>query len=118
MAALGIAVAGAAVGCLGYSSASTAPVATEVTGLGAGAFASSIGPLVLGSAPPDYAARVQSLAALAQVLPVLLTNALLGYPSDVAGARCVVLFCAATTVAVAVVALGSMELRHVTDTGR
>jgi hypothetical protein len=72
---------------VGYAPGWAAPASTVVIGLGAGGFASSIGPLVLGSAPREYAARVQALAALAQVLPVLVTNAVLGYLADLAGAR-------------------------------
>jgi MFS family permease len=113
VAILGIAVAGLAAGVLAYASSAVAPTATVVIGIGAGAFASSLGPLVLGSAPPEYAARVQAVAALAQVLPVLVTSALLGYLADVEGARTVVLICAGATVLVAVLALGSKELRGV-----
>jgi hypothetical protein len=117
VALLGIALAGAAVGGVGYAPGWAAPASTVVIGLGAGGFASSIGPLVLGSAPREYAARVQALAALAQVLPVLVTNAVLGYLADLAGARPVMLWCAAATIVVALVATGSRELRGARVTG-
>lgn len=112
VALLGIGVAGVAVAALSVAPVGIAPVTTVAVGLGAGGFASSIGPLVLGSAPPQYAARVQAVAALAQVLPVLLTNGVLGYLADVVGARAVIASCGAGTIAVALVALTSTAIRN------
>ncbi|WP_380169656.1 MFS transporter [Jannaschia sp. R86511] len=117
VAVLGIGLAGAAVSALSVAPVLAAPAATVVIGVGAGGFASSVGPLVLGSAPPEYAARVQALAALTQVLPVLVTNGALGYTADVVGARWVIGFCGLATAAVALVALKSTALRTAGDGG-
>lgn len=116
VALLGVGLAGVAVGALSVTPVGIAPVTTVAIGLGAGCFASSIGPLVLGSAPPQYAARVQAVAALAQVLPVLLTNGALGYLADVVGARSVIATCGVATTAVAVIALRSTAIRNAGET--
>ncbi|GAA1402440.1 MFS transporter [Oerskovia paurometabola] len=49
-----------------------------VFGFGNGTFVARVAPLVLGSAPRTHLARVQALVGLAQLVPVMVTNAVLG----------------------------------------
>lgn len=53
-------------------------VGAVVFGFGNGAFVARLAPLVLGSAPRTHLARVQALVGLVQVVPVMVTNTLLG----------------------------------------
>lgn len=81
-AAVGLAVSASGVLALAVVPPLGGPVLAVVgalaLGVGNGAFAARLAPAVLGSAPRTHLARVQALAGLAQLLPVLLTTATLG----------------------------------------
>lgn len=81
--AAGLALGGALAGPTGAPSGTTTPVVVAAAsglllGLGNGAFAARLAPVVLGSAPRTYLARVQAVVGLAQVLPVLVVTPALG----------------------------------------
>jgi hypothetical protein len=52
---------------------------SAIAGLGTGLFSTRIGPLVLRSAPEEFTSRMQAINVLAQALPLLATNNLLGW---------------------------------------
>ncbi|WP_329459612.1 MFS transporter [Streptomyces sp. NBC_01497] len=113
--ALGLLIAGLGVGLLALTGSLVVCVAgSTVAGLGTGLFSTHIGPLVLRSAPEAYMSRVQSINILVQTLPLVVSNNLLGFWSDFAGARQTTLICAVVTVAAGIHGCLSPTLRSVT----
>ncbi|WP_430786617.1 MFS transporter [Actinoplanes sp. G11-F43] len=91
----GLALAGGAV--LGLAAAPALVIAVPVAvlvGAGSGLFAAHIGPLILGGTPETHLARVQSVVVLAQSVPLLVTNNVLGALADRLGAGPVLCACA------------------------
>lgn len=85
--ALGACAAGVLL--LAGAAATAAPAAATVAvagalvlGVGQGVFVAKLAPLVLGTAPRTHLARVQALVGLAQIVPVMVTNTLLGALAD------------------------------------
>ena len=71
-----------------------AVAAALLVGVGTGLFTAHVGPLLLDRSPPGHLARVQAVLGVAQSLPLLLGNPLLGVLSDLAGAGTVLAACA------------------------
>lgn len=80
-------------------------------GFGTGLFSTHIGPLLLGRTPPTHLGRVQAVVALAQSVPLLLSNFALGSLAQFAGAKVSLGVCAAALTGSAALALGSKQLR-------
>lgn len=80
-------------------------------GFGTGLFSTHIGPLLLGGTPPTHLGRVQAVVALAQSVPLLLSNFALGLLAQFAGAKVSLSVCAAALIGIATLALGSGQLR-------
>lgn len=113
--ALGLLIAGLGVGVLALTGSLAVGVAgSAVAGLGIGLFSTHIGPLVLRSTPEAYMSRVQSINILVQTLPLVVSNNLLGFWSDFAGARQTTLICAVITVAAGIYGCINPTLRSVT----
>jgi hypothetical protein len=81
------------------------------TGVGSGLFAAHVAPLILGHAAGTHLARVQSVVVLAQSLPLLATNNVIGGLVDAIGAPATLGCCAAALAVAASVALRSTALR-------
>ena len=113
-----VAVAGlllAAGGLLGLASSAVVPAAVAagaLIGLGTGLFTTHLGPLLLGSAPVSHLARVQAVVLLAQSLPLIATNNLLGGLADVLAPGLLVGGCGIGLAAAAFAALRSTALRQ------
>jgi MFS family permease len=80
---LGVSSAGAFVVAIGsplggLPAATVTVLGALVLGFGNGTFVARIAPLVLGTAPRTHLARVQALAGLAQAVPVMASNLVLG----------------------------------------
>ena len=101
---LGLAVAG---------SPGWAVVGAALVGTGNGLFAIHVGPLLLQQAPATHLARIQSVVLLAQSLPLLATNNLLGAAVGATGTAPVLVTCAAVADATGAVGLVSPTLRAV-----
>lgn len=86
-------------------------VAGALVGMGTGLFSTHIGPLVLGKTPPSHLARVQAVVALAQSLPLLVTNFALGSLAQVTTASTALVLSALALVVIVGVALTSPQLR-------
>lgn len=84
------------------------------TGAGNGLFAAHVAPLVLGHTTTTHLARVQSVVVLAQSLPLLATNNVIGGLVDSMGAPATLACCAAVLAVAASVALRSAALRDAT----
>jgi Major Facilitator Superfamily len=111
-AAAGLVVAAAGVLGLAVSaSPAWAAVGAVAAGAGNGLFATHVGPLLLQHAPATHLARVQSVVLLAQSLPLLATNNLLGAAADATGAPGVLAGCALVAAAAGVAGLCSPTLR-------
>ncbi|WP_461170882.1 MFS transporter [Arthrobacter sp. Z1-15] len=82
-----------------------------VAGLGTGIFSAKAAPLLLLAVPESYLGRVQSVALLAQMVPLLAANNLLGWLSDVIGPAPVIAGCGAATALIAACFLGRPALR-------
>lgn len=89
-----------------------------LVGLGTGLFSTHIGPLVLGRTPTTHLARIQAVVALAQSLPLLVTNFVLGSLAQAAGARTSLLVCAGALLAIVAMAMTSPQLRAAQRSGR
>ncbi|MBO3083013.1 MFS transporter [Cellulomonas fengjieae] len=63
---------------VGPDGVAVAIVGALVFGFGNGTFVARLAPLVLGSAPRTHLARVQALVGLVQLVPVMVTNTILG----------------------------------------
>jgi MFS family permease len=110
----------AATGVIGLTVATSpcwAIVAGAVVGVGNGLFTTHIAPLILGNSPPTHLARVQAVVVLAQSLPLLVTNNLLGSLSDSFGATSVLGGCAAVLAMSGLAAVSSPTLRRATLAG-
>jgi MFS family permease len=88
-----------------------AAVGALVTGVGSGVFATHVGPLFLARAPRTHLARTQSVLVLAQSLPLLATQSLLGAAAARAGVPTLLLICALALVLASSVGLRSRALR-------
>lgn len=118
----GVAVAGgpllAAVGMAGLALAPSVGVATAcmaVQGIGVGLFTSHLAPIFVASTPPAYLTRLQSILALVQTAPLLVSTNLLGLVAA-AGAHFAVLVCAAGTGLAGVALLRTRQI-HVRRSG-
>jgi MFS family permease len=113
-----VAVAGlllAAGGLLGLASSAVVPAAVAagaLIGLGTGLFTTHLGPLLLGSAPVSHLARVQAVVLLAQSLPLIATNNMLGGLADVLAPGLLVGGCGIGLATAALAALRSTALRQ------
>ncbi|HWS31692.1 MAG TPA: MFS transporter [Actinoplanes sp.] len=108
VAAGGLAVAAA--GVLGLALVETVAAAigaAAVVGIGSGVFSTHVGPLILGGTPSTHLARVQSVLVLAQSLPLLLSNNVLGSVADLLDAGAALVVCAVALLLTAVWALRS-----------
>lgn len=85
--------------------------AAATIGVGTGAFATHLGPLVLGNTPESHLSRVQAVVMLAQSLPLLVTNLALGAMAEALGADLALALCAAAQLATAATACLSTTLR-------
>lgn len=86
--------------------------AGALVGLGMGLFSTHIGPLLLGSTPATHLGRVQAVVAMAQSLPLLISNFLLGALAQVTNAQLALALCAIALVLTAGYAMGSSQLRN------
>lgn len=82
-----------------------------VAGLGTGVFSGKVAPLMLTLVPQSHLGRVQSAAVLAQMIPLLLANNLLGWISDAAGPVPTIACCGAATAGIAAFCLSRSSLR-------
>jgi MFS family permease len=82
-----------------------AVAAALAVGAGTGLFTAHVGPVLLERSPPGHVARVQAVLGVAQSLPLMVGNPLLGVLSDLGGAGTVLVGCAAALAAAASTAL-------------
>jgi hypothetical protein len=80
-------------------------------GAGNGLFAAHVAPLLLHQAPATHLARIQSVVLLAQSLPLLATNNLLGAAAGAAGTPLALAACAAAAAVAGITGLCSPALR-------
>ncbi|MFC0526238.1 MFS transporter [Phytohabitans kaempferiae] len=112
-AALGLVVAAAGVlGLAVFEPPAYAAAAALAAGAGNGLFATHLAPLLLQHTPETHLARVQSVVLLAQSLPLLVTNNLLGAAVDAVGTPPVLATCAAITAVTGAAGLASPTLRR------
>jgi MFS family permease len=117
-AVIGLLIAAAGMLMLAVSASSGWAVAIGVgMGAGNGLFSAHVAPLVLGRTATTHLARVQSVVGLAQSLPLLATNNLIGGLVDVVGAPAALGCCALALGIGAVAALRSAALRDATLPG-
>jgi MFS family permease len=111
-AVIGLLVASAGMLALAVSGSPGWAVAIGLgTGAGNGLFVAHVAPLVLGHTATTHLARVQSVVVLAQSLPLLATNNVIGGLVDAMGAPATLACCAAVLAVTASVALRSAALR-------
>lgn len=109
---------GLALAAVGVFALAVAPnLATTITagvvvGLGTGLFSTHIGPLILGRTPDTHIGRVQSVVAMAQIVPLLVTNFSFGALAQFAGAKTTLVLGSVSLFAVAAIALRSKQLRQ------
>ncbi|MBQ1076786.1 MFS transporter [Micromonospora sp. C31] len=114
-AAGGLALAAAAVLAMAAMHTPVAAVAVAaLVGIGSGVFTTHVGPLILGGTPSTHLARVQSVLVLAQSLPLLLTNNVLGSLNDLFNVNVVLAVCSVFLLLAAVLGLRSPVLRTAT----
>lgn len=104
----------AAIGILGLAELHDLPwmlTSGALIGAGTGLFSTHVGPLVLGRTPETHIGRVQAVVAMAQIVPLLLTNFALGSFAQWAGAKSALVLCSAALAVVAATALSSKQLR-------
>lgn len=112
VAGVGLLWSGLAVGGLAVCDSSwLAMVAALLIGIGAGFFTTHIAPLVLGGTPQSHLSRVQAVLILAQSVPLLFTNNVLGWATTSQGATVALAVSAAVLVLSALAALGVPALR-------
>jgi MFS family permease len=117
-AVIGLLVASAGMLALAVSASPGWAVVTGVgIGAGNGLFSAHVAPLVLGRTATTHLARVQSVVVLAQSLPLLATNNLIGGLVDAVGAPAALGCCAVALAIGASVALRSTTLREATLLG-
>lgn len=87
-------------------------VAGAFVGLGIGLFSTHVGPLLLGSTPATHLGRVQAVVAMAQSLPLLISNFMLGALAQFTNAQVALTLCAIALMGTACYAMGSPRLRH------
>ncbi|GAA1566646.1 hypothetical protein GCM10009789_20210 [Kribbella sancticallisti] len=110
-AALGCLLAAAGIAGLALSpSAHPAAIAAFVQGIGVGIFTSHLAPLFIASTPRSHLTRLQSLLALAQTLPLIASNNLLGGIAA-SSPQYAVLACAAGTALAAACLFSSRGVR-------
>lgn len=112
-AGLGLAGVGAVTVGAGRGSVIPAVLGCVDIGLGTGFFATHMAPLVLGSAPAAFVARVQAIAALAQSLPLVVANVAVGAAAQATSAALVLVAVGGLLIAVSGVACFSGVLRSV-----
>jgi hypothetical protein len=89
-----------------------------VVGLGTGLFTTHLAPLILGGPASSHLSRVQAVLLIAQSVPLLLTNNLLGWLAGAAGPAAAIGLCAAVTVLSSTGALCVPALRAVVRPAR
>ena len=82
-----------------------------LVGLGVGLFSTHIGPLLLGGTPLTHLGRIQAVVAMAQSLPLLVSNFLLGSLAQFTSARVALVICSVMLVLTAILAARSTQLR-------
>ncbi|MFF5215903.1 MFS transporter [Micromonospora sp. NPDC000442] len=113
VAAVGLLVAAAGVVVLAVARAPLpAVLAGVLVGVGAGCFATHIGPLVLAATPLTHLARVQSVLVLVQSLPLLVTANAFGLVVEVAHVAAVLYGCAGVLAVTGLMALAGPALRR------
>ncbi|MEV4711765.1 MFS transporter [Micromonospora sp. NPDC049374] len=113
VAAVGLLVAAAGVVVLAVARAPLpAVLAGVLVGVGAGCFATHIGPLVLAATPLTHLARVQSVLVLVQSLPLLVTANAFGLVVEVAHVAAVLYGCAGFLAVTGLMALAGPALRR------
>jgi MFS family permease len=106
VATLGLLIAAAGVGVLAAPGPRAAAVTAGVLiGAGSGLFATHIAPLLLGRAPESHLARVQAVVVLAQNVPLLATNPVLGHLADATTTAIALALCAAVLAGAALAGL-------------
>jgi MFS family permease len=113
---------GAAIGlytaALGIAAIAIAPVTAAavaggvIMGIGSGAFACHVGPLVLAGTPRTHLSRTQALLTLVQSLALVVTDNVLGALADTAGAEVTTVVCATVVCAAGTLGLASKPLRR------
>lgn len=112
-AALGIALAG--LGMLGimlFDSLWVAAVSAALSGLGAGLFATHLGPMFVKSAPRERMASLQSILILAQNVPLLAATPLIGLLATASGAETTLLVWGLGSFALGGAALATRAVRE------
>ena len=82
-----------------------------VAGLGTGVFSAKAAPLLLLAVPESHVGRIQSVALLAQMVPLLVANNLLGWLSEASSPTAVIAGCGTATALIAGCFLGRPSLR-------
>jgi hypothetical protein len=115
-AAAGLLASGLAVALLSFASAPwVATLVAIAAGVGLGLFTTHMAPLVLGGSPDTHLSRVQATLLMAQFMPLLATNNLLGWAASAWGASAAIVISASVIVLVSAVALMTPSLRKVSD---
>jgi MFS family permease len=113
-AAAGLLASGLAVAVLGLASQpGVATVVAFAAGVGLGVFTTHMAPLVLGGTPDTHLSRVQATLLMAQFVPLLATNNLLGWTASAWGASAAIVISASVIVLVSALALMTPSLRNV-----
>lgn len=114
----GLAICGAAmVGLACVPSAWLGGGFAVAAGLGTGVFSAKVAPLMLTAVPQTHLARIQAAAVLAQMLPLLLANNLLGWLSDAVGPAPTIAACGTATALIAAYCLSRPALRGLGQPG-
>ncbi|MCE7081978.1 MFS transporter [Streptomyces sp. ST2-7A] len=117
-AGLGLVTAGAGVGALAVAPNPLVGIlASLLIGAGNGAFGANIAPLMLGTTPDGYLARVQSVVTVVQSLPLVGMNVALGSLAQWTSARIALLCCCLAVVVTGVLALLLPPLREARTPG-
>ncbi|GAA3287392.1 hypothetical protein GCM10017708_04580 [Arthrobacter citreus] len=82
-----------------------------VAGLGTGVFSAKAAPLLLLLVPESHLGRVQSVALLAQMVPLLIANNVLGWMSDIFGPAAVIAGCGTAAALIAGLSMSRPALR-------
>lgn len=88
-------------------------VSAVLAGFGAGLFSAKTAPALLLATPRTHVSRIQAIALLAQTVPLLVTNNLLGFIGEIFGSASVTFACGALVALIGVVALMRPSLRDV-----
>lgn len=106
----------AGVGVTGLAAASTegtAVCAAFVAGVGTGVFATHLGPVFMAAVPPRVVGRSQAVLIMAQTLPLLVVQPLIGFSAELVEPAAITAVWGVGAMAVAVIASTSRGLRTV-----